>query len=145
MGEELVVPVSGEIVDLNDESACAAAIQDIREWESRLKEAKSILTAAIVEQARIEGVRSFSYTDGRRIEVGGGPKVEYDALEIEEGLRALGMPEERIREIVIEEVSYKVSARKAKSAAAANEDYQKVIEGAKKTKNEAYYISIRKS
>jgi hypothetical protein len=144
VSEDLVVPVSGEVVNLNDEGACAAAIQDIRIWESKLKEAKAILTAAIVEQARIEGVRSFSYTNGRRIEVSGGPKVEYDAAEIEEGLRALGMPEDRIREIVVEEVSYKVSARQAKRAASANEDYAKVIEGAKKVKNDAYYISIRK-
>lgn len=145
MSEDLVVPVSGELVNLSDELACVSAIQDIREWESRLKEAKSILTAAIVERAKQDGTKSFALADGRRAEVRGGPDAEYDLTEIEEGLRALGMPEERIREVIVEEVSYKLSAREAKRVSGANEDYAAVINGAKKTVEKPYYITVRKS
>ena len=52
----------------------------------------------------------------------------YDAEAIEEGLREAGMSEERIREIVKEEVTYKVVAKEAKKAAAASEKYAAIVD-----------------
>ena len=144
MAEELVVPGVGEVVNLEDEVGCVRALVAVRDFESQLREAKAQLTAAIVERARILGTQTLTMPDGSKASLKGGQEVVYDAQEIEEKLRALGMPEDRIREIIVEEISYKVSAREAKRAAAANPDYAACIEGAKTIVERPIYISIQR-
>lgn len=141
-GADLVVPFTGEVVNLEDEASCTQALVAIRQFEQQIREAKSALTQAIAERARILGTQTLHLPNGQKAEVRGGPTISYDAEQIETELRALGMPEERIREIVVEEVSYKVSAREAKRAAAANEEYAAVIESAKTVEEKPIYISI---
>lgn len=144
MSEELAVPGTGEIVNLDDESQCVAALAGLRDFESMIKEAKSALTNAIIERSRVLGSKTLHLDSGLKAEIRGGEETVYDAEEIEEGLRALGMPEDRIREIVIETVSYKVAAIEAKRAASANEEYGKVIDSAKMTIEKPQYVSISK-
>lgn len=142
MSEELVVPGVGEVVDLSDEVSCVQALVAVRDFEQQLREAKAALTQAIAERARLLGTQTFELPDGRKVSLKGGPETVYDAQEIEAGLRALGMPEGRIREIIVEEISYKVSAREAKRAAAANEEYEAVINNAKDTIEKPQYVTV---
>lgn len=142
MSEELAVPGVGQLVDLSNEVECVQALAAVRDFEQQLREAKATLTAAIVEKGRMLGTKTLTLPDGSKATIKGGTETVYDALEIEEGLRALGMPEERIREIIVEEVSYRVAAGEAKRAAAANEDYAKVIENAKETKEVNSYVTL---
>lgn len=144
LSEELAIPGTGQLVSLEDEVECAQALQALRDFEQQVREAKSALTAAIVDRSRILGTKTISLPDGYKVEIRGGPETKYDAAEIEENLRALGMPEQRIREIIVEEVSYKVSAREAKRAATANEEYAAVIEGAKVTEEKPHYVVIKR-
>jgi hypothetical protein len=144
LSEELAIPGTGQLVDLEKEVECVQALAAVRQFESQIKEAKAILTAAIVDRSRVLGAKTFILPDGSKAEVRGGPEAAYDISEIEENLRALGMPEDRIREIVVEELSYKLSVREAKRAASANEDYASVIENAKRVEEKPYYISIRR-
>ena len=143
-GEELVVPVTGEIVDLSNETQCAQALAALRDAESQIREIKAVLTAAIVERAKLLGTQTLTLENGMKAVLKGGTETIYDATEIERQLRVLGMPEERIREIVIEEVSYKVSAKEAKRAAAANDEYAAVVNSAKQTIEKPHYISIQR-
>ena len=143
MSEELAIPGTGELVDLSDEVSCAQALMAVRDFERNIREAKAALTAAIVERSRVLGTKTIHLSDGRKAEIRGGSETTYDAHEIEEGLRALGMPEDRIREIIIEEISYKVSAREAQRAGAANEDYKSVIENAKRIEEKSHYVVIK--
>lgn len=142
MSEELVVPGVGEIVDLDDENQCAKALVAIREFEQQVRDAKAALSLAIAERGRVLGTQTITLDDGRKAIIKGGVEITYDAAEVEDGLRALGCPEERIRQIVREEITYKVVAREAQRAAAANEEYAKVIEAAKMTIPKPAYISI---
>jgi hypothetical protein len=52
------------------------------------------------------------------------------------------MPEERIRDIVIETVSYAVVASQAKRAAAANPAYARAVEANRSTRPRVPYVSI---
>lgn len=144
MSEELAIPGTGEVVSLENEVQCVQALAALRNFESQVKEAKGILTQAIVDRSRVLGSKTIYLPDGSKAEIRGGPESVYDVTEIEENLRALGIPEERLREIIIEEVSYKLSVREAKRAAAANEDYAAVIENAQKTEEKPFYVSIRR-
>lgn len=142
MSEELAIPGTGELVSLDKEVECVQALKALRDFESQIKEAKGILTQAILDRSRTLGTKTIYLPDGSKAEVRGGPEAVYDVEEIEENLRALGMPEERIREIVIETVSYKISVREANKASAANPEYASVIANAHQMQEKPYYISI---
>lgn len=127
----LVLAHTGELVDLTDERQVAKAYRDVQDIQRKLAEANRQLREALVERAAVLGTKTI-YMDGiGKVELKGGQEVAYDELAIEEDLRKLGCPEEVIREIVKETVTYKVDGRRAKSAAAANPEYGKVIESHK--------------
>lgn len=142
MSEELAIPGTGQVVSLDNEVECAQALSAVRAFESQIREAKNILTSAIVERSQVLGTKTIHLPDGTKAEIRGGPESTYDHMEIEENLRALGMPENRIREIIVEEISYKVSVREAKRAAGANESYASVIENAKQVNEKPFYVVI---
>jgi hypothetical protein len=139
---ELVIPGSGELVDLSDERQCVKALLAVREFEQQLRAAKAALTEAVVERSRLLGEKTITLSDGLRAEIRGGSEVVYDAQALEADLRALGMPEERLREIIIEEVAYKVSAREAKRAASANPQYAAVVASARHEVEKPHYVVV---
>lgn len=130
--EELVLPASGALVNLSDPNECAQALTDLRDLESRIKEAKAIITDAIVREAERQGTKTLQLEIGTA-SIRAGERTLYDAVAIEDGLRAVGAPEELIREIVQEQITYAVSGTRAKRAARANPTYAAVIEAATTT------------
>ncbi len=130
---ELVVPGLGTVVDLTNPHDCALALADVRMVESAFAGTKKKLTEALVDAAKQRGTKTLHLDGEITATVRGGERIVYDAEEIELGLRKAGMPEDRIREIVKETVSYQVVAVEAKRAAGANPDYALVIDGNKST------------
>jgi len=58
-------------------------------------------------------------------------------------LRAAGMPEDRIREVVVEEVSWTVAAVKANQAARANPEYAAAVDRARQVVETRPTIAIK--
>ena len=141
---EIALPGIATIVDLEDGEACAQALDDLRDFEQLISEAKAALTRAVVAHSERIGLLTFELPDGRKAEVVKRPVVTYDAEAIEEGLRAAGMSEERIRDIVKEEVTYKVAAVEAKKAARSNENYAQIIEDARSEIPKTPSVTIRR-
>jgi len=132
-GTALVLPTSGVVVDLADERQVTMAYQDIKALKDAVMDADRRLREAFKEISSLKGSKTF-YIDGLgKIELRGGDRTEYDAQAIEDGLRDLGCPEDVIREIVVETISYKVDGNRARRAASANPDYARVIEDARRT------------
>jgi hypothetical protein len=126
--EVLEVAVLRTVVNLNEPREVGLAIQDIQGAERQLAEAKRSLKAALVAYWSRAGARkTFSIGGGRQAVISGGPKRVYDGPAIRDELLAAGMSEERVSQIVIEEISYTVKATEAKAAAAANEEYAAII------------------
>lgn len=144
--EELVLPpapFAGQIIDLTDGAACGAALDEVRTMQVHLQHVVRALSDAIAAQAAFLGKKSIPIGGGRVAAVQGGTTTVYDAQEIERGLRALGMPEDRIREIVVEQVTYTVRAVEAKRAAGANPAYAEVIEAASSEFEKPISVTIR--
>lgn len=133
----------GEL-DLADHVACAVLLDDIREHESRLAEVKGALTRAILDRAAADGVTSFDLPDRMKVEIRSGTRTVIAGDVLEQGLRAAGMSEERIREIVTETVSYKAKAVEAKKAARMNPDYAAALEAATTVHEAQPSVSIRR-
>lgn len=142
--QELVVPGLGTVVDLTDVREASLALDDVRDLERMLRYVKQELVEAIVAESRKQGTKTL-HLEGATVTVKTGEEWVYDAEEVEQGLRAAGMPEERIREIVKETVSYKVDAVKAKQAASANALYAEVVEAHKELQQKPPSVSISRT
>jgi hypothetical protein len=138
----LVLPTTGELVDLTDEKQAAKAYHELQILKGKIAGAERTIKQALVERSRIMGTKTFRIAGVGKVEIKGGSETVYDAEALEASLRALGMPEERISEIVVETVSHKVNAAQAKQAAAANEDYAKAIESAKEVREKIPSVVI---
>lgn len=139
----LVVPGTGEVVDLDDYRSCAFALDSIRDIEANLREIKSELNRAIRSEAERQGTRTLELPDGRKAVISGGVETVYDPERLEHGLREAGMPEDRIREIIEETVTYKVKAVEAKRAAAANSEYAYIVDSCRTETESPVRVSIR--
>ena len=144
--ETLAVPGTGVLVSLREPREVGIAIQDIQGLERALAEAKRVLKAALVDHWQIGGTaKTFTIGGGRTAVVSGGPEKSYDATAIRDDLLAAGMPEERVSQIVVEEISYTVKAVEAKRAAAANEEYARIIARHTTEYERPYDVRIRRS
>lgn len=122
---------TGELIDLDSLESMAAGLAKVNEIEQYLKEIKGAIREGILEESRIRGESKMELEDGTHIEVKRSYELHWDAPQLEEDLRALGMPEKRIREIVVETVSHKVKAVEANKASKANPEYAEAIERAR--------------
>ena len=141
---DLVLPGTGELVDLSDTPACVAALDALRNYESLIREAKATLTRALIEEATRQGVRSIELPNGDRAEVSPAFEIVWDAELLEQRLRDAGMPEERISQIIEQTVTLKVKTGEAKKAAAANPDYAEAVQEARLEQPKPQYVTIRK-
>lgn len=128
MSTEVVVPGTGEIVNLDDPLAVARTLDAVRGLERELRSFKGTLTEAIVHASQIAGTKTLHLEGGITAVVKGGDTTVYDAEEIEAALREAGMPEDRIAAVVKVTVSRSVVAVEAKRAAGANPAYAEIIE-----------------
>lgn len=138
---ELVVPGIGEIVNLDDARQVAVALDGVRDLERQLRDVKSELTRALIHESKQQGTKTL-HMEGIKAVIKSGDETIYDAEEIEIGLREAGMPEDRIRLVVVETTSYKVDAVKAKQAAGANPAYAKVIDANKRTEEKSASVTL---
>lgn len=142
---QLVIRQTGEVVNLDDYRQCAGALDAIRDLEADLRAIKTELQRAIAYEAGRQGTRTLELDGGRKVTVTGGVEVQYDAERMEAELRAAGMPEQRIREIIEETVTYKVKAVEAKRAAAANAEYGYIIDSCRTEVETPVRVSIRRA
>lgn len=141
---EILVPGVGELVNLEDVKSTGEALDAVRGLEAQLRDVKRILTDALVEASRVQGTKTLTIGGRMKIEIRGGSEKAYDAEQLERELRELGMPEERLRQIVREEITYSVSAREAQKAAKANDDYAAALDRATVEIQKPYTASIRR-
>lgn len=141
MSTEIALPHSGELVDLGNPGFCARALNEIRALEQMLREAKQVLTEALVEEAARQGTKSLHLATGD-VSISGGTVVEWDVEELDK-LLDLGLPEERFDELVTQVVSYKVNAAVAKQISGANPDYAEIIQRARTEAPAAHRVSVK--
>lgn len=126
--QELVLVHTGEVVDLTDENQVALAYREVDQLDRQLMQAKVRLREALAERSKILGTKTFHVPEIGKVEVRGGQETRYDEQTLERELREAGCPEEIIREIIVETVSWKVDGRRASRAAKANPEYAEILE-----------------
>ena len=123
----LVVPWTGEVVSLAEPAQVCRALDQVRELKRELDHVRAVLEDALRQESERQGTKTL-HLDGLTAVVSGGEKVEYDHLELIDELRDLGLPEQRIGDLVVETITYRVDQRVAKQLAGANPRYAEAIE-----------------
>src|SRR3990172_291854 len=115
-----IVPLIGLAVDLEKPDEVADALMAVGDAKRMLDEARGILEATLVAQARTVGKKTL-HLGKHEVTVRGGPEVEWDVSELEKLLDA-GLPETRYGELVQTRIDYKVNAAVAKQIEASGKD-----------------------
>jgi hypothetical protein len=134
---ELAVPevlldvMTGEVLPATTDNAHQVLVA-IREREQQLREVKAAVTAFMLEQARVQGTKTFHASAGDVV-LSGGSAIEYDPDALADCLREAGCPEPRIDEVVVAEITHKVNRSVLRQLTGANEDYRAAAELAERT------------
>lgn len=139
---ELVLPHTSELIDLASEHEVAKALSELQRLKGQILSAERHLREALAEHARVLGTKTFRVAGVGQVEVKGEVRLRWDAEKLEDRLRQAGAPEELIREIVVEQISYKVDARRAGRAARANPAYAAAIEACREEEPVLPTVSI---
>lgn len=142
-GTEIVIPLTGEIVTLDNPENVANALSTLQILQQQIRDVQVQLERCLVDHSVELGKKTILLPNGRKVMIQGGSETVYDAQAIMEGLREAGMPEHRISEIVTETVEYKVKAVEAKRAASVNPAYKEVIERNAETKEKRPYVKLK--
>lgn len=137
-----IVPYSGEIVSLDDPPACLKLLTEVRELEGKLRDLKDDLTEALKIEFSRQGTKTLEL-NGIKATLGADSEIVWDPGVLEE-LRDLGLPEDRMNQLVTAEVRYTVNGSVAKQIAAANPDYAEVIERAKSRAPKKAYVGVKR-
>ena len=142
MGNELVVPFTGEIVDLDDPMTCARMLQEIREITDQLRDARAVLTDSLLRESERQGTKTLRFGSiEARINTPMETVWDYGVL-LE--LRDAGLPEERFDELVTTNVEYKVNGLIAKSIASSNQTYKEIIDRARSQHPRSPSVTVTK-
>ena len=132
-GMALVLPATGILVNLADEREITIAYRDLKDLKEKVLDAERVLREAMRARSEVLATKTFHIDGVGKVELRGSTRVDWpDPQALEEDLRGVGCPEEVIREIVVEQVTWKVDGNRARRAASANPAYAEVIESHKR-------------
>ena len=134
-------PLTGELVDPRDLPALGDALEKLREYRQQVSDAIAAFTEAVVAESRRLGTKTLD-AGPVVLNVSADSEIEWD-LQALEKLRDLGLPEERMNELVRPTVTYKVDGRVAKQLAGASPDYKVVIEAAAVRVPKRQYVTVK--
>jgi hypothetical protein len=139
---EIVLPLTGQLVNLRQPLQTAQALRDVRDLKRQLDEVKMLLEGALRIEAARQGTKTLHLGPVDAV-ISGGRAADYDAELLQERLRQVGLPEERIAEVVVQTVSYKVNQRVLKHITGANPDYAVAADAARTIIDTPWYVTLK--
>lgn len=140
---DLVVPGTGEVVDLSDADAAAVAWTRLTDLARQVREAQFVVRSALLEHAATFGANTFR-VEHAEVKVSRSDELSWD-LGILRELRDEGLPDERWDELVQSTVDIKVNAVVARQIAKANPTYAAIVARAetRHPKNPTVSVALR--
>lgn len=124
-----VLPLTGELIDLDDPAQVAYGLEQVRETKRILEAMRATLEELLVEESRRQGTKTLQLENGLTARVEGGTRIEWDdPQQLAHELKEAGLPQERLTEAVYPVVEWKVVWKVVDRLARANPDYRAAIE-----------------
>jgi len=139
---EIVLPLTGQLVNLRQPLQAAQALRDVRDLKRQLDEVRMLLEGVLRLEAARQGTKTLHLGPVDAI-VSGGPSADYDAELLVDGLRAAGLPDDRLADAVTVIVTYKVDQRVLRQLAGANPAYAAAIDSARSTVDKPWRVALR--
>lgn len=140
-GTELILPASGELIDITDPAACARALYELRELKDRIKEIESVLKETVFDESLRQGGKTLHFEGGFTAKISTPNETRWDYSVLLELIDA-GLPEERFNELVMIEQTYKVDGSIIRQLQGANPAYAEIIGRAKEVIPRTPFVSV---
>jgi len=141
---EIMLPLTGELVSLAEPVQVCRALDQVRELKRQLDHVRAVLEDALRLESERQGTKTLHLGELTAV-VSGGEKVEYDFQELAYELLRLGLPEQRVGELIIQTVTYRVDQRVAKQLAGANPRYADAIERHSRAVPDRWRVTVKKT
>lgn len=129
-GQELIIPTTGELVDLDDPAFCARALYELKELKARIRELEGYLKDSVLQESTRVGGKTLHFEGGFTAKISTPNEIRWDYTVLLELIDA-GLPEERFNELVLIEQTYKVDGSIVRQLQGANPVYAEIIDRAK--------------
>ena len=128
--QDLVIPGTGEVVNLEDPAEVARALGSVSDLSKLLWETKQALIALLVEEAQRQGTKTL-HLEGAKVTITGGQRLKWDVAKLLE-LKEAGLPETRLTDFLKPVLTYKPDGHIAKQLeGSGNETYAQIIQQAR--------------
>lgn len=134
----------GVIVERDDVETATFFLGRIEEEKTEIGRVEAALKDLVREWYATHGGPQTIRHQGVKVTLGSGEETLYDAQALEAALREAGMPETSIRDIIVETISYKVDATKAKQAAKANPVYAAAVDACSTKYSKTPSVSVKR-
>jgi hypothetical protein len=136
------VPLTGVVVDLTEPHEVVQALEDIRAVKIELENVRRLFEGALILESKHQGTKTLHLGNLDAV-ISGGPTSQFDTELLQEGLRAAGLPEDRLAKAVEQTVSYKPKQLVLKQLAGANPDYAAAIDAARTIVETALRVTVK--
>jgi hypothetical protein len=137
---DLVVPGTGEVVNLEDPNAAAVAYVRLDTLEREIKSARATVREALVRHSSTYGGNTMRI-DAAEVKVTRSDEITWDLGVLSE-LQDAGLPRSRWMKLVTVTVERKVNAVVARQIAKANPEYAAIIERAQDRRPKTPSVSV---
>lgn len=138
--ENLIDVRTGEMLPATPENA-AELLRAARDMRYRILDLVKDCEAVLREESRRQGTKTL-HLPGGTVTISGGAELDWDLDELAK-LLAVGLPDSRYGELVVQTVSQKVDARVAKQLEAANPVYAEIIGRARSQIEKPWRVSVK--
>lgn len=138
--DELLNPMTGELIARTDLAAVSSTINDLRELKRNVDAAIAAFSDAAVEESKRVGARTL-LADGMKVTISSDKELVWDVEKLAD-LVAAGLPQERYEQLVTAVVSYKVDGAVARQISGASDTYKAIVEAAKRYEPKRQYVSV---
>lgn len=124
-----LMPVTGEVINLDDPNQCARAYDTLAEIERQVRTAKQAVAQALIDYRTRSGSGATFRVEAAEVKISEPSDISWNMEVLSELLQA-GLPDARWQELVTRTVDTKVSATVARQIGKANPVYAEIVERA---------------
>ena len=142
MSEEIVLPITGELVPVTEPARVARALAELRDLKRQVESAMRECSAVLAE----EGLRVGAHTlhlEGMEVTIGSDQTLVWDEPKLRE-LAEHGLPDERMEALLRPTVTYKVDPKVARQIErSGNPEYARIVGEARTYQPRARWVGVK--
>ena len=138
------IRLTGQIIDLREPAEVANALSDVREAKRQLDAIRQLLEDVLRLESSRQGTKTLHLEDGLTAVVSGGNRPEYDLPVLADMLRDAGLPEDRLEQLIVATISYRLDQSVARQLRSANPAYAAALDACRRDVPAPWRVNIER-